>query len=71
VRQFALIAKVNAGTVYRNGRSYGANQWFAVGADSGCFSYSGPANPQLQFGINDPNIGDNGGGPWVRVTQWW
>jgi hypothetical protein len=71
VRQYALIAKVNAGTVYRSGRSYGPNQWFEVGRDSGCFSYSGPANPQLQFGINDPNIGDNGGGPWVYVKQWW
>jgi hypothetical protein len=74
-RQYVLMAKVTTGRVWLDSRWrwYGANQWFPVGADSGCFAYDslGQGAPQLQFGINDPGIGDNGGGPWVTVKQWW
>lgn len=73
--QYILMARVTTGRVWLNSRWrwYNANQWFPVGGDSGCFAYEslGQAAPQLQFGINDPNIGDNGGGPWVTVRQWW
>jgi len=74
-RQYILMARVTTGRVWLNSRWrwYGTNEWFPVGADSGCLAYDslGQGAPQLQFGINDPNIGDNGGGPWVTVRQWW
>lgn len=74
-RQYILMAKVTTGRVWLDSRSrwYYANQWFPVGGDSGCFAYDslGQGAPQLQFGINDSNIGDNAGGPWVTVKQWW
>jgi hypothetical protein len=73
--QYILMARVTTGRVWLNSRWrwYDANQWFPVGGDSACLAYdslSRPA-PQLQFGINDPGIGDNGGGPSVTVRQWW
>lgn len=74
-RQYVLMARVTTGRVWlaNRGRWYSANQWFPVGADSGCLTYDslGQPSPQLQFGINDTNIGDNAGGPWVAVRQWW
>jgi hypothetical protein len=73
--QYILMARVTTGRVWLDsrGRWYNANQWFPVGGDSGCLAYDslGQPAPQLQFGINDTNIGDNGGGPWVTVRQWW
>ncbi len=74
-RQYMLMARVTTGRIWLNDRWrwYNANQWFPVGADSGCLAYDslGQRSPELQFGINDTNIGDNGGGPSVSVRQWW
>lgn len=75
-RQYALIGRLTAGYVWHDVRSryYWANEWFPVGADSGCLAVvipAGAGTPKLEFSINDPNLGDNGGGPFVTVRQWW
>ncbi|MEV4543416.1 hypothetical protein [Micromonospora echinaurantiaca] len=72
--RYALIAKVSDGSVLvlKNGLSYGPGRWFPVGTDSGCILYfSAGLNPRVTFSFNDPNLGDNGGGASVRVSQWW
>ncbi|MEW2383918.1 hypothetical protein AB0873_17785 [Micromonospora sp. NPDC047707] len=73
--RYALIARVTDGEmlVLKNGRSYGQSRWFPVGADSGCLLFLGNSidrRPHLVFTVNDPNLGDNGGGASVRVRQW-
>ncbi|GIJ26103.1 hypothetical protein Vqi01_12650 [Micromonospora qiuiae] len=75
-RQYMLMGRLTTGYVWHDARNryYEPEEWFPVGANSGClgivrFSVSG--TPKLQLGINDPNIGDNGGGPYVTVRQWW
>ncbi|MER7332803.1 MULTISPECIES: hypothetical protein [unclassified Micromonospora] len=73
-RRYALIAKVTDGSmlVLRTGLFYGPGRWFPVGTDSGCMLYyHAGAPPQIVFSFNDPNLGDNGGGATVRVSQWW
>ncbi|MEQ4306229.1 hypothetical protein ABNF97_33415 [Plantactinospora sp. B6F1] len=75
-RQYMLIGRVSTGYVWHDarGRYYEPNQWFPVGGNSGCLGivvFAGSVAPALQLGINDPNISDNGGGPYVTVRQWW
>ena len=52
------------------------NQWFYVGANSGCLAVNagdsvsgGVVN--IDFAINDDNLGDNAAGPLVTIKQWW
>ncbi|GIJ23143.1 hypothetical protein [Micromonospora lutea] len=75
-RQYMLIARVTTGYVWHDAREryYVPNEWFPVGANSGCLGivvFAGSGTPKLQFSINDSKIGDNGGGPSVTVRQWW
>jgi len=73
--RYALVGTVTGGAVWsrRTGRIYSANQWFPVGADSGCVQFLGRdvGIPRMLFSYNDPNLGDNGGGAQVHVRQWW
>lgn len=71
---YGLIGRVTTGRVWVPGRgSYRANTWFPIGAGTQCLEYDsqGTTSGDLQLGINDTNIGDNGGGPSVTVQQWW
>ncbi|WP_341717535.1 hypothetical protein QQG74_27275 [Micromonospora sp. FIMYZ51] len=75
-RQYMLMGRLTTGYVWHDTRHryYEPGEWFPVGANSGCLGiviFAGSGTPKLQFGINDPNIGDNGGGPYVTVRQWW
>ena len=73
-RQYMLIAKVNTGRVFLQHRSrwYYANQWFPVGANSGCLWYDGTSRgTYFTFSYNDITLNDNGGNARVVVQQWW
>ncbi len=47
------------------------NSWFPVGEDSGCIVYQGSPGNAIVLQINDSNLDDNAGGPWVSFGQWW
>ncbi|GIJ26102.1 hypothetical protein Vqi01_12640 [Micromonospora qiuiae] len=78
-RQYMLMARLTSGYVWHHVRNryYEPEEWFPVGAHSGCLGIrfidvpGGITAPKLQFGINDTNVYDNGGGPFVTVRQWW
>jgi hypothetical protein len=75
-RRYMLVASISAGTLWSDWtrRTYAGNsKWLPVGFDSGCFQYwsAGDPHPLLRFSYNDDNLGDNGGGAWIVVQQWW
>ena len=72
--KYMLIGRVDSGRMWLPGLGwYEANQWFPVGAGTGCLEYNtqGTSQGDLELSINDSNLGDNAGGPTVTIQQWW
>ncbi|MEQ4306230.1 hypothetical protein ABNF97_33420 [Plantactinospora sp. B6F1] len=74
--KYMLVARITEGMIWHDHRNryFQKNQWFPVGGDSECLGVVLPdptKRPKLELGINDTNISDNGGGPYVTVQQWW
>lgn len=55
---------------YSTGRTIYAGGWFQAGSASDCLVVQGGGNVTLRFSINDPNLGDNAGGPRPIVYQY-
>jgi hypothetical protein len=81
VRQYAMLMRITDGQVrfestgsVPDSRSIDGTmvhwRWYAAGADSGCLRVLTPPS-DIEFMMNEPNIGDNSGHWAVTLRQWW
>jgi hypothetical protein len=74
--EYALLVGLPPGSTaslldYSTGRTIHAGGWIQAGSISDCIVVQGGGDVTLRFSINDPNLGDNAGGPIASVYQYW
>lgn len=72
--KYGLLMRIRSGSAAGlsgrlTGRTIQPWTWFYIGSHSGCLIVKEPS-PDIEFLINDDNIGDNNDGPEVIAQQW-